>query len=45
MMRMRAVIRRGIPRTKWSPSGFLLAFPYDVIRKKLNPSLDIENQA
>lgn len=42
---MRAVIRRGIPRTKRPPSWFLLAASSDVIRKKLNPSLDIENQA
>jgi predicted metal-dependent phosphoesterase TrpH len=41
---MRAVIRKGIPRTKPSPPWFHLASRYAVIRKMLNPSLDMQNQ-
>ena len=41
---LREVIGRGIPYTKPSPPWFLFASRYAVIRKKLNPSLDMQNQ-
>ncbi len=37
---MRAVIRRGIPRVRWSPPWFHLTSRYAVIRKKLKFRLD-----
>lgn len=42
---MRRVIRKGIPKVKWSPPWFHLVSRYAAIRKKLNPSLDMQNQA
>lgn len=42
---LREVIRQGIPQTKPSPPWFLLASRYAVIRKILDPSLDMQNQA
>ena len=42
---MRKVIRRGVPQVRWSPPWFHLSSRYATIRKKLNPSLDMQNQA
>lgn len=42
---MRKVIRKGIPQVKWSPPWFHLVSRFAVIRKKLKPSLDMQNQA
>lgn len=42
---LRDVIRMGIPKTRWSPPWFHLASRFAVIRKKMNPSLDIEIEA
>jgi len=42
---LRKVIQRGIPQTKPTPPWVHLVSRYAVIRKKMNPSLDIENEA
>lgn len=42
---LREVIRRGIPQTRWSPPWFHLASRFAVIRKMINPDLDMQNQA
>lgn len=41
---MRAVIRRGIPKVRWSPPWFHLISRYALIRKKFKAILDMENQ-
>jgi len=42
---MREVIRNGRPMVKWSPPWFHLLSRYAVIRKRLNPNLDMEKQS
>ncbi len=42
---MRKVIRNAQFETRWSPPWFHLASRFAVLRKRLNPSLDMENQA
>ncbi|MCC6298198.1 MAG: PHP domain-containing protein [Anaerolineales bacterium] len=42
---MRKVVRRGIPQVRWSPPWIHLTSRFAVIRKGLNPSLDMQNQA
>ncbi len=41
---MRKVIRDGKPMVKWSPPWFHLFSRYAVLRKRLNPNLDMEKQ-
>jgi len=41
---LRMVIRRGVPKTRWSPPWFHLISRYAVLLKGLNPSLDMQNQ-
>ncbi len=41
---MRKVIRKGIPQVRWSPPWFHLASRFAVLRKRLNPSLDMKIQ-
>ena len=42
---MRKVIRNAHFETRWSPPWFHLSSRFAVIRKRLNPSLDMKNQA
>ncbi|HQV94337.1 MAG TPA: PHP domain-containing protein [Anaerolineales bacterium] len=42
---MRKVIRNAQFETRWSPPWFHLASRFAVLRKRLNPSLDMQNQA
>lgn len=42
---MRKVIRNARFETRWSPPWFHLSSRFAVIRKRLNPSLDMKNQA
>jgi hypothetical protein len=42
---MRKVIRKGTPKVKWSPPWFHFVSRFAVFLKKLNPSLDMQNQA
>lgn len=42
---MRAVIRKAKFETRWSPPWIHLSSRYAVLRKKLNPRLDMQNQA
>ncbi|HMS00956.1 MAG TPA: PHP-associated domain-containing protein [Anaerolineales bacterium] len=42
---MRKVIRNAQFETRWSPPWFHLVSRFAVLRKRLNPSLDMENQA
>jgi predicted metal-dependent phosphoesterase TrpH len=42
---MRAVIRRGVPKVRWSPPWFHLISRFAVIRKGLSWGLDMQNQA
>ena len=42
---LRAIIRRGIPVTKFSPPWFHLVSRFAAIRKKIQPDLDMQNQA
>jgi predicted metal-dependent phosphoesterase TrpH len=41
---LRAVIRRGVPQTRWSPPWFHFISRFAVLLKGLNPSLDMQNQ-
>jgi len=41
---LRAVIRRGIPKVRWSPPWVHLISRFAVIRKGLNDGLDTQNQ-
>jgi len=40
---LRAVIRRGVPETRWSPPWFHLISRYAVIQKGLKVGLDTQN--
>lgn len=42
---MRAVIRNAQFETRWSPPWFHLSSRFAVLRKRFNPSLDMQNQA
>lgn len=42
---MRKVIRNAQFETRWSPPWFHLASRFAVLRKRMNPSLDMQNQA
>ena len=42
---MRKVVRNAQFETRWSPPWFHLASRFAVLRKRLNPSLDMQNQA
>ena len=41
---LRAVIRRGIPKVRWSPPWFHLISRFAVILKGLKAGLDMQNQ-
>ena len=41
---MRKVIRKGVPKTRWSPPWIHLVSRYAVIRKGFKPGLDMQNQ-
>jgi predicted metal-dependent phosphoesterase TrpH len=41
---LRAVIRQGIPKVRWSPPWFHLISRFAVLLKELNTNLDTENQ-
>ena len=41
---MRKVIRKGVPKTHWSPPWFHLVSRYAAIRKGFKPGLDMQNQ-
>jgi predicted metal-dependent phosphoesterase TrpH len=41
---LRLVLRRGVPKVRWSPPWFHLISRFAVLRKGLNPNLDMQKQ-